>query len=145
MKQKGIRSVISIALLLSPLAVPAQNNTAPAKDASKEVPVMDGGIGPCSADLTITDPAGAPVYAAKVKVHIAYGFMNARKLDLELGTNVDGRARFVGLPDRIKHGFYFRASEGDRSGEAFDDPTNTCKTAFTIQLQKNKDSQTPSQ
>jgi hypothetical protein len=100
------------------------------------VPALDGGIGPCSADLTVTDSAGAPVYAAKVKVHIAYGFMNTHKLDLELSTNIDGKARFTGLPDRIKHGFYFRASQGDGTGEAFDDPTNTCKAQFTITLQK---------
>ena len=102
----------------------------------KAVPVIDGGIGPCSADLTITDASGAPVYAAKVSVHIAYGFMNVRKLDLELGTNTDGKARFTGLPSRIKHGIYFRASEGDRAGEAFDDPANTCQAKFTITLQK---------
>jgi len=107
-------------------------------DPSKVVPLIDGGIGPCTADFTITDSAGAPLYGAKVKVHIAYGFVGARKLDLEVGTNVDGRARFTGLPDRVKRGFYFHATEGDRSGEAFDDPSNTCKTAFTIQLQKNK-------
>lgn len=97
---------------------------------------MDGGIGPCSADLTITDSAGSPVYAAKVKVHIAYGFMNARKLDLEQGTNIDGKARFIGLPDRIKHGLYFRASEGDRTGEDFDDPANTCKAQLAITLRE---------
>jgi hypothetical protein len=105
----------------------------------KAVPVIDGGIGPCTADFTITDPAGAPVYAAKVKVHIAYGMMSVRKLDLELGTNSDGRARFTGLPDRIKHGLYFHASAGDGAGEAFDDPANTCKAQFTIQLQKKSD------
>ena len=53
------------------------------------VPVVDGGIGQCSADFTVTDAEGAPVYAAKIKVHIAYGFMYARKLDLEVGTNAD--------------------------------------------------------
>lgn len=101
------------------------------------VPVLDGGIGPCSADFTITsDATGTPVYAATVKVHIAYGFMNVRKLDLQVSTNVDGKARFTGLPDRIKHGIYFHASEGDRTGEAFDDPANTCKAQFTIVLQK---------
>lgn len=100
------------------------------------VPVMDGGAGPCSADLTITDASGKPVYAATVKVHIAYGFMNARKLDLQLGTNVDGRARFTGLPNRVKRGLYFEASEGDRTGEAFDDPGNTCTANFTIPIQK---------
>lgn len=135
-----------VALLTTALSITTfAQSKAPAKDASKEIPVLDGGIGPCSADLTITDSAGAPIYAAKVKVHIAYGFMSARKLDLELGTNADGRARFTGLPDRIKHGFYFQASEGDRSGQAFDDPTNTCRAAFTIQLQKAKDSQPASQ
>ncbi|HXP60000.1 MAG TPA: hypothetical protein VN829_05870, partial [Dongiaceae bacterium] len=95
---------------------------------------IDGSIGPCTADFTVTDPAGAPVYAAKIKVHIAYGLMNVRKLDLELGTNADGKARFTGLPDRLKHGLYFHASEGERAGEAFDDPANTCKAQFTITL-----------
>jgi hypothetical protein len=64
--------------------------------------------------------------------------MNVRKLDLELGTNVDGKARFIGLPDRIKHGVYFHASEGGRTGEAFDDPANTCKAQFTITIRKQQ-------
>jgi hypothetical protein len=118
-----------------PGSLSAQTNPARAMD-SKTVPVMDGGAGPCTADITVTDAAGAPVYAAKVNVHIAYGFMNVRKLDLEAGTNADGKLRFTGLPARIKHGLYFRASEGDRSGEAFDDPAKTCQANFTIALQK---------
>jgi hypothetical protein len=118
------------------VSVVAVAQTNPGRADAKAVPVIDGGIGPCSADFTITDAAGAAVYAAKVKVHIAYGFMSMRKLDLELGTNVDGKARFTGLPERIKHGIYFYASDGDRTGEAFDDPANTCKAQFTITLQK---------
>jgi ABC-type Fe3+-hydroxamate transport system substrate-binding protein len=113
----------------------AQKNAAEQKEAHT-VPVLDGGIGPCTADITVTDANGAPVYAATIKVHIAYGFANARKLDLQLGTNVDGKARFTGLPDKIKHGFYFRAAEGDREGEAFDDPTNTCKAQLPITIRK---------
>jgi len=114
----------------------APQTTAPQQPDPKAVPVLDGGIGPCSADFTVNDAAGTPVYAAKVKVHIAYGFMNVRKLDLELGTNIEGKARFTGLPDRFKHGLYFYASEADRAGEVFDDPANTCKAQFTIALQK---------
>jgi len=119
----------------------AQNSAAAQKNAAEQaqahtVPVLDGGIGPCTADITVTDASGAAVYAVTIKVHIAYGFMNARKLDLQLGTNVDGKARFTGLPDKIKHGFYFRASEGDRTGEAFDDPTNTCKAQLPITIRK---------
>jgi hypothetical protein len=128
------RSMVALSSLALAVSL-ALSQTAATPD-PHAVPALDGGIGSCSADLTITDSAGAPVYAAKVKVHIAYGFLNTHKLDLELSTNVDGKARFTGLPDRIKHGFYFRASEGDRTGEAFDDPTNTCKAQFTITLQK---------
>jgi hypothetical protein len=119
----------------------SQNNSAAQKNAQEQaeahtVPVLDGGIGPCTADITVTDANGAPVYAATIKVHIAYGFANARKLDLQLGTNVDGKARFTGLPEKIKHGFYFRATEGDRSGEAFDDPTSNCKAQLPITIRK---------
>jgi len=100
------------------------------------VPVIDGGIGPCSADFTITDADNKPVYAAKIKVHIAYGFMYARKLDLEVGTNADGKARFTGLPDRVKRGLFFEASEGDRVGNAFQDPGATCQAKLEITLRR---------
>ena len=119
-------------LLLPVLFSPAQGQ---APD-PKSVPVIDGGIGSCSADFTITDADNKPVYAAKIKVHIAYGFMYARKLDLEVGTNADGKARITGLPSRVKKGLFFEASEGDRVGNAFDDPYNTCQTQFTITLRK---------
>ena len=102
----------------------------------KDVPVIDGALGPCSADFTVTDSNGGPVYDAKIRVHIAYGFMSMRKLDLEIGTNADGKARVIGLPDRIKHGLYFHTSQGDRTAETFDDPTNTCKAQFTVMLEK---------
>jgi hypothetical protein len=102
----------------------------------KTVPVIDGAAGPCSADFTITDAAGAPVYAATIQVHIAYGFMYVRKLDLQVGTNASGQARFTGLPDRTKQGLFFRASEGSREGSAFDDSTKTCKAEFTVVLRE---------
>ena len=62
--------------------------------------------------------------------------MYARKLDLEVGTNSDGKARFTGFPERVKRGLYFEASEGDRKAEAFDDPATTCKAQFTVALRK---------
>jgi hypothetical protein len=132
MNQKSLRVLIA----LLPLSLSALSQTAPARPDPKDVPVIDGGIGPCSVDFTITDEAGAPVYAAKIKVRIAYGFMYARKLDLEVGTNADGKARFAGLPDRVKHGLFFEASEGDRTADAFDDPATNCKAQFTLALRK---------
>lgn len=100
------------------------------------VPVVDAGVGQCSADFTITDTDNKPIYAAKVKVHISYGFAGTRKLDLEVGTNVDGKGRFTSLPDRLKHGLFFEASEGERAGNAFDDVNKTCQAQFTIALRK---------
>ena len=123
---------MKIALLALVLAMPALAQT-PDPHA---VPVIDGGIGPCTADFIITDSDSKPVYAAKIKVHIAYGFGSFHKLDLEVSTNADGKARFTGLPDRVKRGLYFEASEGDRSGEAFDDPSQTCKANFPVTLRK---------
>jgi hypothetical protein len=132
----SLKTVSTVALFLLAACVMAFPQTSATQPDPKAVPSIDGGIGPCSADFTINDANGSPVYAAKVKVHIAYGWMNVRKLDLELGTNVDGKARFTGLPDRIKHGIYFKASEGNRTGEAFDDPANNCKAQFTITLRE---------
>ena len=100
------------------------------------VPVIDGGLGPCTADFTINDSAAKPVYAAKIAVHIAYGFASVRKLDLEVSTNSDGKARFTGLPNRVKRGLFFEATESDRAASAFDDPSATCQAQFTLALQK---------
>jgi hypothetical protein len=136
--QKNALNNRALAVTFFTLAVtfPSFSQSTQTQPDPKSVPVIDGGLGPCSADFTITDATGAPIYAAKINVHIAYGFMSARKLDLEVGTNADGKARFIGLPDRLKHGLYFYASEGDRAGESFDDPAITCKAQFTVVLRK---------
>jgi hypothetical protein len=62
--------------------------------------------------------------------------MYMRKMDLEVGTNIDGKARFTGLPARTKEGLAFQASKGDRAGTAFADPSTTCKADLTVVLQK---------
>ncbi len=127
---------LSSALLLALPSVPMlqAQNTPPVDP--RTVPVIDGGIGPCSADFTVNDSNGAPVYDAKIRVHIPYRFMNLHRLDLEVGSNAAGKARFIGLPDRTRQGLFFRASQGDREGSAFDDPAKTCKADLTIVLEK---------
>jgi hypothetical protein len=123
--------LVMLSFSTSSLSLQAQTSADP-----KSVPVIDGGIGPCSADFTITDATGAPIYAATIRVHIAYRFLNAHKLDLEVGTNAAGKARFTGLPEKTKQGLFFHASEGDREGSAFDDPARTCKAELTIALER---------
>jgi hypothetical protein len=129
--------VIIFALALLSLST-GQANAYPAdpKPDPKTIAEVDAGLGPCTADFTITDEAGAPVYAANIRVHIAYGFANLHKFDLQVGTNVDGKARFIGLPENPKQGLFFHASEADREGSAFDNPAKTCKAQFTIVLRK---------
>jgi hypothetical protein len=101
-----------------------------------DVPSIDAGAGPCTADMTVTDAGGKPVYAATIRVHIAYGFMGVRKMDLEIGTNVDGKARFLGLPDKLNKTLYFQASKGSSKGAAFDNPAKHCHSQHSIVLEK---------
>jgi hypothetical protein len=118
-----------------PHAAAQDNKATDAKTAATHaVPVIDGAIGTCSAGFTVTDDAAAPVYDAKIRVHIAYGFMYVRKMDLEVSTNIDGKARFDGLPARTKAGLNFQASNADREGTAFLDSSTTCKSDLTIVL-----------
>jgi hypothetical protein len=124
--------------LLALFSLPVLQAQGPQTPDPKAVPVISGDIGPCSADFTVTDSAGAPVYAATIQVHIAYGFLSAYKLDLEVGTNADGKSRFTGLPAKSKHGLFFRASKGPREGSAFDDTAKTCKAEFTIALEEKQ-------
>jgi hypothetical protein len=135
------RPKILLCLLLVSMSIPAlRAQTSPAADPNS-ISVVDAGLGSCSADFTVNDSAGKPVYSATVQVHIAYGFASAHKLDLQVGTNAAGKARFTGLPETTKHGLFFRASEGDREASAFDDPAKTCKAAFTLALHQKSSEQ----
>ncbi len=127
--------VASVCLVLSSHAQDTKT-TAAETAASHTIPVIDGAIGTCTANFTVTDDNAAPVYDAKIRVHIAYGFMYMRKMDLEIGTNIDGKARFTGLPARTKDGLAFQASKADRAGTAFVDPSTSCKADLTVVLQK---------
>jgi hypothetical protein len=120
-----------------PCTAAQASQTADAKNTdAHSIPAIDGAIGTCSAAFTVTDDNAAPVYDAKIRVHIAYGFMYARKMDLEVGTNIDGKARFTGLPARTKAGLNFQASKAEREATAFVDPSTNCKADLIIVLQK---------
>jgi len=100
---------------------------------------MDGAAGPCSLELTVTSPDGKPAYAATVKVHVAYGFGGARRLDLEAGTNSDGKLKFTGLPARVhRPPLEFNASKDDLSGVATYDPSAECHATHEIMLVRTK-------
>ena len=58
MATKGIAALLLLALLSLCAQQPDPHS----------IPVVDGALGPCSADFTINDTAGKPVYAARIKV-----------------------------------------------------------------------------
>src|SRR5260370_9161000 len=68
---------------------------------NKDFSVMDGGAGPCSVELSVTDPEGKPASAALINVHVAYGFAGFHKLNLRVYSNDHGKAKFIGLPDMV--------------------------------------------
>lgn len=98
-----------------------------------EVPVLKAGMGPCTADFTVTNSTKKPIYDAKIHIAIAYGFMSKRKQDLEIGTNSDGKARFEGLPDKLKKKpveFQVRSDQETKSVPY--DPQVDCHPKFNV-------------
>jgi hypothetical protein len=117
------------------LGAAAIGNTLAAPPA--EVPVINGNLGPCTVDFTILDNSEKPIFDAKIAVTILYGFKNKRKSELEIGTNSDGKARFEGLPDKLKKPpLEFKVSSGDLSKTVKHDPAADCHPNFTIALGK---------
>lgn len=137
MMRRLSRIVLGIALataLGDPRGAAAQSGSV-----AQPVPVMDGGVGPCSVVLTVLSEDGKPVAAADVKVHIAYGFAGVRKLDLEAGTNVDGKVKFTGLPSKVRRPpLDFQASKGNLSGVATYNPETECEAKHDLTMSAGK-------
>ena len=114
-----------------------QATSAPTPAAAQAVPAIDGGVGPCSVEFTLTTADGKPAEAATVKVHIAYGFGGFHKLDLQAGTNSDGKVKFTGLPSRVRRSLLeFEASKDQLVGTATYDPATECQGKREIKLGK---------
>ncbi len=102
-----------------------------------DVPTINGGMGPCTAEFTVVDASNKPVYDAKVHLKVKYGFMSKRDTDLEVGTNSDGRARMEGLPEKLKKPpLEFTIRSGDATKSVTSDPAADCHPSFTVTLGK---------
>ena len=73
-----------------------------ASQQSVPVPQVNANLGPCTVDFTVSEKAKQPLFNAEISVKIAYGFMGVKKMDLKVGTNNEGKARFVGLPEKVR-------------------------------------------
>ena len=106
----------------------AQTSTSQA--ATPQVPKIDGGVGACTANFTVHDGAGKPLYNAQISVQLRYGFMNMRKTDLQVGTDSNGKANFTGLPNFPKKPLEFHIKSGTVSKTVIDDPESNCVATF---------------
>ncbi len=134
-----VRIISAVVCILIGSALVAQEQPAAGAPAvqqagQQQVAVIDGGLGPCSVEITVKRPNGKVVDGAKVTVHIAYGFLSVRRLDLEVPTNNEGKARITGLPNNLKHGLLFHGSKDNLLGTAFVDPAKTCDSKHELVL-----------
>jgi hypothetical protein len=90
-------------------------------------------LGMCSADFTVTDADGKPEYAATVHVRIRYGFLSLKRMDLEVGTNSDGKARVEGLPLGGRR-LQYDITKDARKAAVEQDLTTNCHAMYAVAL-----------
>ena len=131
--------VLLCGAVLSANSLPAQTQQAPQPQQADDIPTIDGEAGPCSVEWTVNDADAKPVYAATVKVHITYGFAGTRKLDLEAGTNAQGKVLFKGLPAKVRNPpLEFHASKDQLTGVATYNPATECQGKHSIMVGKQQ-------
>ena len=107
--------------------------TAQASQPAPDPVVLSAGLGGCSADFTVTGADGQPVYAALIRTTVRYGFMSVKKMELEISTGSDGKAKIQGLPSKAKPVEY-SVMKGPERGSATQDLKDKCNTSFSIAL-----------
>src|SRR5512146_2048867 len=128
----GMKVAFTIVILVSwAWAQPAAGPQQPATSAVTEI---SADLGTCSAEFHVTDMSGKGIYNAKVHTVIRYGFMSKRKLELDAGTNADGRARFVKLPNETKRPIQFTVTNGADKATRSYDPATDCHAQYDIPL-----------
>ena len=74
-----------------------------------------------------------------IKVHIAYGFAGFHRLDLQGGTNAEGKVKFIGLPSRVhRPPLEFQGSKDQFVGMTTYDPANECEAKHDLVLDDRK-------
>jgi hypothetical protein len=107
-----------------------------------DVPSISADLGPCSARFTVTDGA-KPIYDAKVRTRIKYGSFGIRKIDLEIGTDANGKADVLKLPNLSKQPIVFEVVKGDISRTVIFDPSQQCEATYDVALRKPTTPQPP--
>ena len=117
--------VAAVALLLALAQTPEK---------PPDVTVMKAALGgSCSAEFTVKDAAGKPVYGASVHVRVRYGFAGVKRADLEVGTSSSGKARIEGLPDKARPLVWDIAKE-EKKTDVMQDVAEKCNATFDVTL-----------
>jgi hypothetical protein len=128
-------NLFSTALLLFSLLIfytqPGRAQSGTAAAAPTEISAE---LGTCSALINVTGADSKPVYNAKVTARIRYGFMGAKKLDLETYTSASGQAKIVKLPEVPKKPIYIYISKDDKLEIVEFMPDVHCRATFDVQL-----------
>jgi hypothetical protein len=85
-------------------------------------------------DFVVTDASGKGLFDAKIRIQIKYRFAGFHKLELEVGTNSEGKARVEGLPERIKKTAAFTIRYAEQSKTVPYDPTANCHARHEVTL-----------
>jgi hypothetical protein len=127
-----LRTIVRVALLCGMAFLPVCG-ASPQTDAPK-LPVVDGQMGLCKADILVKDGDGKPIEKAKISVLVKTGFMGMKKTELEATTNSEGKARFEGLPPDTREPLEFVIKSGTVYTTVKDDPSNTCVTVLNVTM-----------
>jgi hypothetical protein len=87
----------------------------PAEAPKPEPVILKAGLGSCSSDFTVKDAEGKPAYNATIHVRVRYGVMSLKRMDLEVSTGSDGKARVEGLPAKAKPLLYDIEKAGQKA------------------------------
>lgn len=104
-----------------------------AQKGKSDTTVIDAKLGPCSADFMVTDAETKPVYDASVHVRVRYGVFSVKRMDLEVGTTADGKARVQGLPSKAKL-LAYDVSKGNLHASVTQDVAVACNAKYDVTL-----------
>jgi hypothetical protein len=139
MNKAGFLCLALIALAAGAQTPPNPNSSTEKPPASSQIPAIDGAVGPCSLELSVSGADSKPVYNATVKVHITYGMGGFHHLDLQAGTNSDGKVKFTGIPIKVhRPPLEFDAVKDQLEGSLNYDPASECHAQHDIKLEKPK-------
>ena len=98
-----------------------------------EIPVLKAGLGTCAADFVVKDADGKPVYQATVHAKIRYGALSVKRMDVEVNTNDEGKARIEGLPTKARPIVYDVQKAGSK-GTVEQNVATGCEAALQVTI-----------